>query len=98
MKIIWSLRSKNQLTDIAEYISLDKPQAARRWLLNIFQEVEKLKLFPKSGRKVPEIDREDIREIIFENYRIIYKIESDEEIIIASVRHGKQLSDKDELK
>ncbi|EHO40667.1 addiction module toxin, RelE/StbE family [Caldithrix abyssi DSM 13497] len=97
MKIIWSPRSKVQLIDIAEYISLDKPEAAHRWLENVFQEVEKLKLFPKSGRKVPEINQEDIREIIFGNYRIIYKIEIDL-IIIASVRHGKQLLDKDELK
>ncbi len=53
MKIIWSPLSKSQLTDIAEYIALDKPKAANRWLKNLFKEVEKLKLFPKSGRKVP---------------------------------------------
>ncbi len=97
MKITWSPRSKIQLTDIAEYIALDKPDAARRWLENIFREVEKLELFPKSGRKVPEINHEDIREIIFGNYRIIYKI-NEEEIIIASIRHGKQLLDKNEIK
>ncbi len=97
MKIIWSPLSKSQLTDIAEYIALDKPKAANRWLKNLFKEVEKLKLFPKSGRKVPEINQDKIREIIFGNYRIIYKIEKDV-IIIASVRHGKQLFDSDELK
>lgn len=97
MKITWSPISKQRLNDIADYISLDKPEAARKWLIKVFQEVEKLALFPKSGRKVPEINREDIREIIFGNYRIIYKIES-EEIIIVSVRHGKQLLYKDELK
>ncbi len=45
MKIIWSPRSKVQLMDIAEYIALDKPEAAHKWLENVFQNVEKLKLF-----------------------------------------------------
>jgi len=97
MKIVWSPRSKTQLMDIAEYIAFDKPGAAHKWLENIFQEVEKIKLFPKSGRKVPEINQEKIREIIFGNYRIIYKIDKDV-LIITSVRHGKQLLDRDELK
>ena len=97
MKITWSPRSKSQLNDIAEYIALDKPTAAYRWLENLFKAVEKLELFPKSGRKVPEFNQEDIREIIFGNYRIIYKIK-EEEIIIASVRHGKQLLDNNEIK
>ncbi|RLD16286.1 type II toxin-antitoxin system RelE/ParE family toxin [candidate division KSB1 bacterium] len=97
MKITWSPRSKSQLNDIAEYIALDKPTAAYRWLENLFKAVEKLELFPKSGRKVPEFNQEDIREIIFGNYRIIYKIKEDE-IIIASVRHGKQLLDNNEIK
>ncbi len=97
MKITWSPRSKSQLNDIAEYIALDKPTAAYRWLEDLFKAVEKLELFPKSGRKVPEFNQEDIREIIFGNYRIIYKIKEDE-IIIASVRHGKQLLDDNEIK
>ncbi len=97
MKITWSPHSKAQLTGIAEYIALDKPAAAYRWLENVFKEVEKLELFPKSGRRVPEFNQEDIREIIFGNYRIIYKIKEDE-IIITSVRHGKQLLDNNEIK
>ncbi len=56
MKITWSPRSKAQLTDIAEYIALDKRAAAFRWLENLFKKVEKLELFPKSGRKVPEFN------------------------------------------
>ncbi len=97
MKIIWSPRSKSQLIEFAEYIASDKPEAAHRWLENVFKEVEKLKVFPKSGRKVPELNQDKIREIIFGNYRIIYKIEV-EEIIIVSVRHGRQLLDTNEIK
>ncbi|MHB2155759.1 type II toxin-antitoxin system RelE/ParE family toxin [Calditrichota bacterium GD2] len=97
MKIIWSPRSMAQLMDLAEYIALNKPEAAHRWLENVFHEVEKIKLFPKSGRKVPEINQDKIREIIFGNYRVIYKIENDV-IIIASVRHGEQLLEMKDIK
>jgi toxin ParE1/3/4 len=29
---------------------------------------------PYSGRKVPELDRDDIREVLPGNYRIVYRI------------------------
>lgn len=48
-------------------------------------------LQPKSCRVVPELNRSDIREIIFGNYRVIYKVTDD--IHILTVRHGRQLLD-----
>ena len=41
----------------------------------IQKSVNRLEKFPNSGRQVPEIKRQDIREIIKGNYRIIYKID-----------------------
>ena len=41
--------------------------------------------------KVPEFDNELIRELIESTYRIIYRIESEEEIGIARVHHGARL-------
>jgi plasmid stabilization system protein ParE len=46
--------------------------------------------FPRSGRKVPEFDDEDIREVLSYSYRIIYQVQR-QEIIVAAVIHGKQL-------
>jgi len=46
--------------------------------------VEDLKQFPERGRVVPELERQNImnyRELIEENYRIIYSIESNSVII-----------------
>jgi toxin ParE1/3/4 len=44
---------------------------------------------PSSGRKAPEYDAEDIREIIEKPYRIIYKIKSNQ-IDVLAVIHGAQ--------
>ena len=43
-----------------------------------------------SGRKVPEFDEENIRELIAYSYRIIYAVEKDE-VIIAAVIHGRRM-------
>ena len=75
MKIIWSPLAVEQTRDIASYIALDKPSVAEQWVEDIFVSVGRLTDFPKSGRVVPEIRKDDIREIVRGNYRIIYKIQ-----------------------
>jgi len=49
--------------------------------------VEPLTAFPRMGRVVPEFQREHLREVIFENYRIIYSIEPDA-VYILTVLHA----------
>ena len=44
--------------------------------------------FPRLGRKVPEFDDENVRELIVYSYRIIYRLQGD--VIIAAVIHGKR--------
>ena len=90
MKIIWSPLAIDKASEIAEYISLDNPTAANKWINDVFDKVLILKSSPKIGRTVPEINRKEIREIIFGNYRIIYQIEK-LNISILTVRHTKQI-------
>jgi toxin ParE1/3/4 len=90
MKIIWSPLAIDRATEIAEYIAQDNPSAATKWVENIFTKVQLLKSAPKSGRMVPETHREDIRELIYGNYRIIYRAEK-AKISVLTVRHGKQI-------
>jgi len=46
--------------------------------------------FPRSGRKVPEFDDENIRELLAYSYRIIYRVQEDE-VLISAVIHGKRI-------
>lgn len=96
MKIIWSPLSLDRTAEIAGYISLDNRPAAENWVENIFDKVDILKSSPKVGRIVPEIEREEIRELIYGNYRIIYLVEK-ARISILTVRHGKQILPIDEI-
>lgn len=90
MKIIWSPKATDRVIEIGEYIAQDSLSRANKWIKAIFNEVKILKKFPQNGRKVPETKRNDIRQILFGNYRIIYKIDKNK-LSILTIRHGKQI-------
>ncbi|MBC2705667.1 type II toxin-antitoxin system RelE/ParE family toxin [Desulfobacula sp.] len=97
MKIIWSPLAINKASEIADYIAQDKPSAAKRWINEVFIKVEQLKSSPQIGRVVPEISDNRFRELIYGNYRIIYRMEI-KRISILTIRHGKQILPIDEIK
>lgn len=96
MKIQWSPLAIGRVTEIAEYIALDSPVAANKWVNEIFDSVEKLLDFPEIGRVVPELGDLTIRELLKNNYRIIYKIEIGI-ISVLTVRHGRQILPIEEI-
>ncbi|MHB8809357.1 MAG: type II toxin-antitoxin system RelE/ParE family toxin [Desulfobulbaceae bacterium] len=97
MKIVWASVAIDRATEIAGYIARDSPSAAAKWVETLFSKVELLATAPESGRVVPEVNRLDIRELIYGNYRIIYLIEKNR-ISILTVRHSKQILPTEEVK
>ena len=89
MRLIWSPLAVTRMKQIVEYISLDDPKAAQNWANNVFAKTDALETSPKMGRVVPEINRSNLRELIYGNYRIIYQI-SKESIDILTVRNARQ--------
>ena len=96
MKIIWSPLAIDRASEIAEYIAQDKPSAAEKWINTVFSKVGQLKSSPEIGRVVPEIRNDKFRELIYGNYRIIYRIEKTQ-ISILTIRHGKQILPTNEI-
>jgi len=96
MKIIWSPLAIDRVGEIANYIAKDKPTAAENWVDNIFSTVESLASSPKLGRIVPEINKDQYREIIYGNYKIVYRLE-EKQIFVLTIRHGKQLMPVEEI-
>lgn len=95
MKIVWSPLAVERLEEIYNYISTDNISAAQKMMNSIFKKVETLSKNPKRGRKVPEVNSEEIREVFEGEYRIIYRIKS-KKIFILTIRNFKQLlPDKD---
>ena len=91
MNIEWTSLAENRVYDIASYIALDSLSEAEKWIEDIFNQVGQLEDFPEIGRYIPEMDgRNDLRELLFKNYRIIYKIEKSA-VYILTVRNYKQI-------
>ncbi|MCF8050088.1 MAG: type II toxin-antitoxin system RelE/ParE family toxin [Desulfobacterales bacterium] len=96
MKIVWSLLAMDRVAEIAGYIAQDKPSAAVAWVNNVFSKVGQLSSAPELGRMVPEIQNKQFRELLYGNYRIVYRMEKSR-ISILTVRHGKQVLPIDEI-
>jgi toxin ParE1/3/4 len=75
---------------MGDFIARDAPSVAQVFVERVFAAIMRLEAFPRSGRIVPEIGQEDIREIIFGSYRIVYAV-SEEEVNILTVFHAARL-------
>lgn len=88
--INWTDAALDDLDAIFDLIAKDAPPFAQSFVQTIMQSVDRLKPFPKSGRKIPEADDDALREVIFQGYRIMYWIISEQRIDIIAVMHGSR--------
>jgi toxin ParE1/3/4 len=72
--VYWTERAVSDLDAIGDYISRDDPNAARRWVSKLIATAEKAANAPMGGRRVPEVGRDDVREVFLRNYRIVYRV------------------------
>jgi len=86
-KIIWSPAALDDIDAIAEFISRDSSYQAALFVDRLLESTVRLEIFPETGRIIPEIGKNDCREVMYGSYRIMYKI-AGEEIWITGVVHG----------
>jgi plasmid stabilization system protein ParE len=84
------------MQQIKDCIGQGSPHYALVFINKLFETAKKAAAFPQIGRKVPEFDRDDIRELIYRNYRIIYHLQ-DDVITILTVIHGTRILKGDTL-
>ena len=90
LKIRWSKEASEDVIEIAEFISRDSENYAKIVVEKILISVRNIPEFPYSGRVVPELANETIRELFIYSYRLIYEIRK-EVILIVAVIHGKRM-------
>src|SRR3989338_3969741 len=88
-KIKWSFKAVAHLEQICNFIAHDSEFYAALFAKRIIRIVKSIPRFPKAGRKVPEYNNENLREKIYKNYRIVYRIKK-EAIEIAAICHGSK--------
>ena len=89
MKVIWSRRALLDIEHIRDYIAQDSPAYAQAFAERLLRTTRHLPRFPHSGRPMPEADNPSIREVIYQGYRIVYRLRPDI-IEIVMVVHGSR--------
>lgn len=90
-RLIWTEPALLDLDEIAEYIALDDPLAASRYVHRVFDRVERLQIHAKSGKRPPELPRSPYREVVVPPCRVFYRIEGETVYILYVMRSERLL-------
>ena len=87
----WSAQARNDLEALSDYYRDVSPSYAERLEEQIFLATRRLEAFPLSGRIIPEAEDEQLREVIFRGYRLMYHVdEAADEVLVVTVLHSSQ--------
>jgi len=67
---------------ILEYIAKDKLSASKKFKKDLFKQIKNLPNYPYKFRKSFYLNDENIRDMIFKKYTIVYEIDVDNDMII----------------
>ena len=98
MKVHWTDTAERHLDAIYAHIALDSPEYARRMVDRLTRRSRQIAKFPFSGRRVPEYDVDQIREVIEGSFRIIYHIKSAQIDVVAVIHGAMDVLDTSEKK
>ncbi len=88
-EVRWTEQAVGDLQAIRQYIERDSPRYGRLVAERLFEATSRLEAFPHSGRIVPELGRDDVREISVGEYRIVYRLESDAVTLLTVFRSSR---------
>jgi toxin ParE1/3/4 len=90
MRVAITSRALERLAEIEARLAEKIPERAEKTIEKLVDRCESLNLFPRRGRKVPEIDDDSIRELIEGTYRIVYRIRSEALLEVITVFDARQ--------
>jgi addiction module RelE/StbE family toxin len=82
----WTEQAVRDLRSIREFIERDSPRYGRLVAERLYDATSRLESFPLSGRIVPELGREDVRELIVGDYRLVYRIDGELAVLLTVYR------------
>ena len=77
-KVIWATSALEDLEAAAEFIHRDSPAYGASFVTRTLQAARSLSDLPERGRRIPEIRDKAIREVYIQSYRLIYRIEKNQ--------------------
>jgi len=89
MIVHWTDLAVENLADIHDYVSRTSPGYATLIIDRLIRRSEQIGTFPHSGRVVPELTDQSLREVFEEPYRIVYRVKENQ-IDVLAVIHGSR--------
>lgn len=89
-EIVWSPAALRQLEEIAEAISLESVDAARRMVAKLVERVERLERFPRSGKRDPDLNLPGYRQLWSAPCWVYYRV-TPATVFIVHVRRAERL-------
>jgi plasmid stabilization system protein ParE len=91
MKIRLTIEFNYDLNDIVDFISKDKPIAARKFKIEIIKKIQKDLKQPFLFKKSIYFEDENIRDYVFKGYAVVFKadIELETVSVVAILKHKK---------
>jgi toxin ParE1/3/4 len=95
--VIWTPLSQADLKSIHSHIAKDAPLDARKVTADIVTKTNATLSLPHDalGKKVPEINRDDVREIHIHAWRVIYQIQKDKKFVLTLFHRRRELKPDD---
>jgi plasmid stabilization system protein ParE len=91
-EVRWALTAEEDLQAIENFIAKDSVLHAVSFIDRLIEAVEQLAVSPKVGRVVPEFNREDLRELLFRAYRIVYQVRGETATVLRVVHGARDLA------
>ena len=89
--VVWTTRAQADLAEVAEYHAARSPDYAEVLVRRLLGAVGHLEAFPLSGRTVPEISGDALREVLYRDYRGVYLYdEADDRVEVLTVFHSSR--------
>ena len=85
----WANQAVEDLRSIRLFIERDSPRYGRLVAERLFEATLRLEQFPRSGRMIPEVGREDYRELIVGEYRIVYRLDGEAAVLLTVFRSSR---------
>ena len=90
VQVKWTKRALRDVREIYDFIAKDSQYYARLQVEKICESVSNLVPLPELGHYLPEFPDSPYKQILCDNYRIIYRFQKEQMFIyIIAVVHGK---------
>jgi toxin ParE1/3/4 len=87
--IRWTVGASADFAALVELIARSSEVYATRLAERLLASIELLQAHPRMGRTVPEYDRETVRELIYDTYRVVYQVD-DETVVLLALISGRR--------